>query len=215
MKFALTWSARETESEVNKKTTGKGRPAAKATKPHRQAAKTNPKPKTQALRTSAKKSTTAEKIAARKHHPTMKHPPKPAKASTTTDKSTKHVAKPSGPIAPEIKAVKTAAESKAASAADPKLKAAAKPDPKLQLQKKNGAAAPGEAPQTPAPAKDDPDAPLLDMSDAAVRKMVTRAKQRGYVTYDELNRVLPSDKVSSEQIEDTMAMLNEMGINVI
>ena len=53
------------------------------------------------------------------------------------------------------------------------------------------------------------------MSDAAVRKMITRAKQRGYVTYDELNRVLPSDKVSSEQIEDTMAMLNEMGINVI
>src|SRR2546423_792498 len=50
---------------------------------------------------------------------------------------------------------------------------------------------------------------------AAVRKTVTRAKQRGYVTYDELNKVLPSDKVSSEQIEDTMAMLNEMGINVI
>src|SRR5262249_32716289 len=62
---------------------------------------------------------------------------------------------------------------------------------------------------------DDPDSPLLDMSDVAVRKMVTKAKQRGYVTYDELNRVLPSDKVSSEQIEDTMAMLNEMGINVI
>ncbi|MGH6878300.1 MAG: RNA polymerase sigma factor region1.1 domain-containing protein, partial [Rhizomicrobium sp.] len=53
------------------------------------------------------------------------------------------------------------------------------------------------------------------MSDVAVRKMVTRAKQRGYVTYDELNKVLPSDKVSSEQIEDMMAMLNEMGINVI
>ena len=63
--------------------------------------------------------------------------------------------------------------------------------------------------------KDESDAPLLDLSDAAVRKMITRAKQRGYVTYDELNRVLPSDKVSSEQIEDTMAMLNEMGINVI
>ena len=44
------------------------------------------------------------------------------------------------------------------------------------------------------------------MSDAAVRKMVTKAKQRGYVTYDELNKVLPSDKTSSEQIEDTMAI---------
>ncbi|MBV9331194.1 MAG: RNA polymerase sigma factor RpoD, partial [Alphaproteobacteria bacterium] len=53
------------------------------------------------------------------------------------------------------------------------------------------------------------------MSDVGVRKMIGRAKQRGYVTYDELNKVLPSDKVSSEQIEDTMSMLSEMGINVI
>jgi len=94
-----------------------------------------------------------------------------------------------------------------------KAKAGLKIDPKA-LAKKNGAATPEGAPAG-TPTKDDPDAPLLDMSDAAVRKMVTRAKQRGYVTYDELNRVLPSDKVSSEQIEDTMAMLNEMGINVI
>ncbi|MGN6516898.1 MAG: RNA polymerase sigma factor RpoD [Rhizomicrobium sp.] len=61
----------------------------------------------------------------------------------------------------------------------------------------------------------DADSPLLDMSDVGVRKMITRAKQRGYVTYDELNKVMPSEKVSSEQIEDTMSMLNEMGINVI
>ena len=53
------------------------------------------------------------------------------------------------------------------------------------------------------------------MSDVGVRKMIAKAKTRGYVTYDELNKVLPSDKVSSEQIEDTMSMLNEMGINVI
>ena len=66
-----------------------------------------------------------------------------------------------------------------------------------------------------APGISDTDSPLLDLSDAAVRKMITRAKQRGYVTCDELNRVLPSDKVSSEQIEDTMAMLSEVGINVI
>jgi RNA polymerase primary sigma factor len=65
------------------------------------------------------------------------------------------------------------------------------------------------------PPREEADSPLLDMSDVAVRKMITRAKQRGYVTYDELNKVLPSDKVSSEQIEDTMSMLNEMGINVI
>ena len=56
---------------------------------------------------------------------------------------------------------------------------------------------------------------MLDMSQAAVKKMIAQAKARGYITYDELNEVMPSDQVSSEQIEDVMAMLSEMGINVI
>tara|TARA_R110002124_G_scaffold105833_4_gene257058 strand:- start:1304 stop:3331 length:2028 start_codon:yes stop_codon:yes gene_type:complete len=56
--------------------------------------------------------------------------------------------------------------------------------------------------------------PLLDMSQAAVRKMIATAKARGYITYDELNEFMPPDQVSSEQIEDIMAMLSEMGINV-
>ncbi|HAT87907.1 MAG TPA: RNA polymerase sigma factor RpoD, partial [Rhizobiales bacterium] len=59
------------------------------------------------------------------------------------------------------------------------------------------------------------DAPLLDMTASAVKQMIKTAKKRGYVTYDELNEVLPSDEVSSEQIEDTMSMLSDMGINVI
>ncbi|ODA66625.1 RNA polymerase sigma factor RpoD [Methyloligella halotolerans] len=59
------------------------------------------------------------------------------------------------------------------------------------------------------------DGPVLDMSDAAVKKLIKTAKQRGFVTYDELNEVLPSEEVSSEQIEDTMSMLSDMGINVI
>ncbi|WP_319499287.1 RNA polymerase sigma factor RpoD [uncultured Cohaesibacter sp.] len=59
------------------------------------------------------------------------------------------------------------------------------------------------------------DAPLLDMTDTAVKQMIKTAKKRGYVTYDELNEVLPSEEVSSEQIEDTMSMLSDMGINVI
>ena len=59
------------------------------------------------------------------------------------------------------------------------------------------------------------DSPLIDSSNQAIKKMVAKAKERGYVTYDELNAVLPQDQVSSEQIEDTMAMLSEMGINVI
>jgi RNA polymerase primary sigma factor len=60
-----------------------------------------------------------------------------------------------------------------------------------------------------------PDSPLLDLSDAAVRKMIKLAKKRGYVTYEQLNAVLPSEEVTSEQIEDILAMLNEMGINVV
>jgi RNA polymerase primary sigma factor len=59
------------------------------------------------------------------------------------------------------------------------------------------------------------DGPLLDTLGVAVKKMVARGKERGYVTYDELNSALPPDEVSSEQIEDTMAMLSEMGINVV
>ncbi|MDI7860936.1 RNA polymerase sigma factor RpoD [Rhizobiaceae bacterium n13] len=59
------------------------------------------------------------------------------------------------------------------------------------------------------------DGPLLDLSDDAVKKMIKAAKKRGYVTMDELNSVLPSEEVTSEQIEDTMSMLSDMGINVI
>jgi len=59
------------------------------------------------------------------------------------------------------------------------------------------------------------DGPLMDGMSAAVKKMILKAKERGYVTYDELNKVLPQDQLSSEQIEDSMAMLSEMGINVV
>src|SRR6202140_4087207 len=59
------------------------------------------------------------------------------------------------------------------------------------------------------------EAPPLDSVAAAIKKMLARGKERGYVTYDELNAALPPDQVSSEQIEDTMTMLSEAGINVI
>ncbi|WP_283811190.1 RNA polymerase sigma factor region1.1 domain-containing protein, partial [Bradyrhizobium sp. SUTN9-2] len=67
-----------------------------------------------------------------------------------------------------------------------------------------------------APEKDSQDAPspLLDLSDAAVKKMIKQAKKRGFVTFDQLNEVLPSDQTSPEQIEDIMSMLSDMGINV-
>ncbi|MBM3732619.1 MAG: RNA polymerase sigma factor RpoD [Acidimicrobiia bacterium] len=78
---------------------------------------------------------------------------------------------------------------------------------------------PGAKPGAPrpdgAPAAEEPgDRPLLDTLGVAVKKMVARGKERGYVTYDEINSALPPDQVSSEQIEDTMSMLSEMGINI-
>ncbi len=63
---------------------------------------------------------------------------------------------------------------------------------------------------------DDQDADVsLDMSQAQVKKMIAEAREKGYITYDQLNQVLPPDQVSSEQIEDVMSMLSEMGINII
>ena len=64
--------------------------------------------------------------------------------------------------------------------------------------------------------QDDQDSEImLDMSQAAVKKMIAEARERGYITYDQLNHVLPPEQVSSEQIEDVMSMLSEMGINII
>ena len=68
--------------------------------------------------------------------------------------------------------------------------------------------------EKPQDAPETTDGPLLDMSDAAVKKLIKAAKKRGYVTYDEINAVLPSDQVTSEQIEDVMSMFSDMGINV-
>src|SRR5436309_6332420 len=63
--------------------------------------------------------------------------------------------------------------------------------------------------------EDAAETPLLDTIALAIKKMVLRGKERGYLTYDDLNAALPQDQVSSEQIEDTMTMLSELGINVI
>src|SRR4029077_484500 len=67
-----------------------------------------------------------------------------------------------------------------------------------------------------APEKDTAEAPspLLALSDAAVKKMIKQAKKRGFVTFDQLNEVLPADPTPPEQIEDIMSMLSDMGINV-
>jgi RNA polymerase primary sigma factor len=59
------------------------------------------------------------------------------------------------------------------------------------------------------------DAPLIDMNDASIKKVIARAKKRGYITYDQLNEALPQGEMSSDQIEDISAALSEMGINIV
>ena len=59
------------------------------------------------------------------------------------------------------------------------------------------------------------DGPLMDTSKAAIKKLVAKGKERGYITHDELNAALPEEQMNSEQIEDVMARLSEMGINVV
>jgi RNA polymerase primary sigma factor len=59
------------------------------------------------------------------------------------------------------------------------------------------------------------DAPLIDLNDAQVKKLIARAKKRGFLTYDELNEALPQDQMSSEQIEDVMSALNDMGVQIV
>jgi len=93
-----------------------------------------------------------------------------------------------------------------------KAKTAQKTNPTTTRSRKAAAAPKVEEQAAETPERD---SPLLDLSDQAVKKLLKTAKARGYVTYDELNSVLPSEEVSSEQIEDTMAMLSDMGINVI
>ena len=63
--------------------------------------------------------------------------------------------------------------------------------------------------------QDSGDAPLIDLNDATIKKMIARAKKRGFITIDELNEALPQDQMASEQIEDIMSAINDMGINVV
>ena len=200
------------------------KPAAKAAASRAAPAKKSAKP---APKKPARPVKPASKAAAKPAAKTKAAPIKPVKASAAKSTPTK---------AAHAKAAPTKAASAKPAKEDPRLKAqgaaeAKKTAAEARLEAKKAAAEARKAP-VPAPAPKpgakplakkpgesetpgDADSPLLDMSDVGVRKMIARAKQRGYVTYDELNKVLPSEKTSSEQIEDTMAMLNEMGINVI
>src|SRR5688572_5998603 len=94
-------------------------------------------------------------------------------------------------------------------------KAAALKAVPLQRVPPKEAAAPAETPEKDTPETPDTPLPLLDLSDAAVKKLIRTAKKRGYVTHDQINSVLPSEEVNSEQIEDVLSMFSEMGVNVV
>ena len=59
------------------------------------------------------------------------------------------------------------------------------------------------------------DAPLIDLNDVAIKKLIARAKKKGVITYDELNEALPQDQMNSEQIEDVMSAISEMGVQIV
>jgi RNA polymerase primary sigma factor len=133
--------------------------------------------------------------------PAAKSSAKPVPPKTVAKTPAKNTAK--NPEKDMKSTVKTAAKAAAERAAIP-LKAKAGQGKEETAEKdKDGEA----APDTPLP--------LLDLSDAAVKKMIKQAKKRGYITYEQLNAVMPSEEVTSEQIEDTLSMLSEMGINVV
>ncbi|MBL8644494.1 MAG: RNA polymerase sigma factor RpoD, partial [Rhodospirillaceae bacterium] len=113
-----------------------------------------------------------------------------------------------------IKTSKTPAKS--APAGKSSAAAKEKDKEKDKVSAKAAKAAPASAKDgKPAEAAAPGDKPLLDSTNQNVKKLIQKAKERGYITYDELNAALPPEEMSSEQIEDVMSMLSEMGINVV
>src|SRR5471030_3446158 len=110
---------------------------------------------------------------------------------------------------------KVQAKSSSKAQTKPPAKAPVKVQEKQMATKAKATAAKEEAPEKEAEGAPDSPLPLLDLNDAGVKKMIKAAKKRGYVTYEQLNAVMPSEEVTSEQIEDTLAMLSEIGINVV
>ncbi len=185
----------------------KAKPAAKSTKPAaKSAAKTTAK--TGAAKPAATKS------AAKKAAETDKAAPKsqadaPGKKTAAAKKTPKGAAKGGGENA-----------AAAAEANDAKDASASKKEPVSRTKSSRAKKERGDRPMANAAAEatessETTEGPLLDLSDQAVKNMIKAARKRGYVTHEELNKVLPSEEFTSEQIEDTMSQLNEMGINVV
>ncbi len=201
-----------------KKTVGKKVPKTSKTKAKasvKSKSKTKTKAKTKSKVKSAAKSVrkkSAKKVVAKK---------KVAKKSTSKKTAQKKSAlkkaaskKTSQKSAPKSKASSKKAAQAATSAKGGKKSVSKGAKTSMATSAAATAARKGDS-REEAPATGTGDSPLLDSTNASVKKLIAKAKERGYITYDELNAALPSEEMSSEQIEDTMSMLSEMGINVV
>ena len=208
------------KAKTKTKTKVKAKPKAAAKTKTKAKAKTKPKAKPKAKpKTKAKtKKVTPKAKAKPKAAPKTKSKVKKPAAAKAKKTSVKKPAKTATKTTPKAKAKKAVKVESSVAAEGPvedstvsveeEAKVKKKAAPKTAAKTKKGQASDGDGAESQ-------DRPVLDMSDTAVKKLIKKAKERGYVTYDELNEVLPSEEVSSEQIEDTMSMLSEMGITVI
>lgn len=211
--------AKTVKKATTKKAVKKAPPksaAAKKVAP-KKVAKAPAKAAEKSVKKAAKKTATKTKVkpaakAAVKAAPAKKKVAAKKTAAKTAGKSTKKVADKKAATKAQEKTAKVEVTSKRKAAAK-KTTAKTVKEAKAETPEKMTKAA--KAAKAKKDQAEITDRPLLDMSDRGVKKMIASAKKRGYVTYDELNEVFPSDQVSSEKIEDTMSMLSEMGINVI
>ena len=198
------------------------KPAAKAKKMNKVVAKPVKKPVKKAA--PAPKAKTATKPAVKAAPKAV--PSKKAKPAAVKAEPVKSAKKTTPAVAPKTASKPVAAATKAKiqpvekdKATNAKPQPVAKPSPAQDVMISKPSA--GKSQQMPIPTEDSPpedergEAPVIDTGPDAVKKMIKRGKERGYVTVDEINAVLPQDKINSDIIEDTMAMLSEMGINVV
>ncbi len=222
-KTSATKSAATKSSTTKKTTASKAEAKPAGRKPA--SAKSPASAKTKLAKPAAKTARTKTRAAATKAA---------ARKTATATKSTT-AKKTAAKAAPETQAKKTKSSAKTASTKSAATKTAKAANSKLTEEnasvEANGATtnaaakvAANAAAATPSAkskkstggkSETSGDRPLLDLSDSAVKKMMKRAKDRGYITYDELNEVLPADGVSSEEIEDLMSQLSDQGISVV
>lgn len=238
-KTAVSKAPSKTAAKTVKKTVGTTKAKAAVAKSTAKTATKSKAKSTAATKTVAKKAAAkpaaTRKTAAKPNAAASKTAAKTTTKKTATAKTaSKTAAKPKATISPKTTAKKAPAAAKkepAAKKAAPsiKTKTTAKTTAKTRVTKPKVVKASATSTQAvkrsepkkkPAASKKGDDAksgdsPILDLTDSSVKRMIKTAKQRGYVTYDELNEVMPSDEVSSEQIEDIMSMLSDMGINVV